>query len=160
LTLRPLAPADARDYCDLYTDPETMRHIGPQMTLERAQSSFASALRSPPTRRLFLAVQRQSSQEFLGICALQNFETDVRRAEIGIMLNKRGRGHHISREAFRATMLYAFDVLAIEELKALIAKNNLCAQRLCYDLGFALSHSDSEQCVMSAHRGAWQDSRL
>ena len=57
-------------------------------------------------------------------------------------------------------MSYAFAALGIDELRAMVAHDNLSAQRLCMDSGFTLSHDNGAQYVLSAYREEWERSGI
>lgn len=106
-------------YCELFTDPVTMRHIGPPLTMERARRRFRRALASsrqdPPTGLLF-AVHERTDDRCIGICALQNIDRVRGRAEVGVMLHPAQQGQGFGTEALRLVLTTAFTALAIAEV--------------------------------------------
>lgn len=96
LHLRPLGEADEVLYCQLYTDPELMRHIAAPMSIEAAQRSFRTACKQQVPRPQRWIISERATHHDIGLLGL------VRGApgpEIGVMLLAHGHGRGYGRES-------------------------------------------------------------
>jgi RimJ/RimL family protein N-acetyltransferase len=139
LRLRALALADENLYCALYTDPDTMRFIGPPLTSERAQKSFRAAMRlqsQSPAQQIVLTIVERGSNHPIGICSLH--QIDLRRgvAEAGIILHPAARARGYSREGLGALVDRAFERLPIGEVWVQISVDYAIVERLVISVGF------------------------
>ena len=155
LELRALAPQDARLYCDLYMDPQTMRFIAPPLTAHQAARSFRAALRSSdPTRGrpVFLTIVARASQQSMGLCAIRQITPDS--AETGVIINAAARGRGIATESLRAAIEWALAALAVEHVWVRIAAGNHAAERVTRALGLVrqVVHPEPPPCSVLASR--------
>src|ERR1700730_2193667 len=105
LEIRPLSECDEALFCELFTDAETMRYIGPKLSPERAVHGFRKAValtRCLPAERLFFAVALRNVQRKSGICSLQQIDPIRLRAEAGVVLESCARAQGFSREILQA----------------------------------------------------------
>jgi len=120
-------------YCDLFTDPVTMRHIGGPLTTEAAKRRFRGALalsgRDPPAGLLFSICERTRDRH-IGICSLLNIDRERSRAEVGIMLRPEWQGQGLGTEALRLVLTTAFTVLAIDEVWGQFDPSNVAVERM------------------------------
>ncbi len=161
LRMRPLLAQDEAMFCDLYTDAETMRFIGPPLTAERASRSFrkllASADDSPP-ERVFLAILEKASQRPLGTCAIVQFDAGMTRAEVGIMLKSDARAKGYAREALGGLVKMAFSVFPVDGIWVECSALNPVVERMVGSIGFTLCDSIAldagslSQRIWSVHR--------
>jgi len=99
--VRPLDSGDVNLYCRIYSDEDTMRHVGPPLSLVRAEHSFAAALRQTHTSApatLFAAVTSIDGSEPIGICGLREIDLSCRRAEVGLLLLRVARARGLGSE--------------------------------------------------------------
>lgn len=137
LRLRALAAKDLALLHALYTDAETMRHIGRPFSRALARESLQAtlqAIRQPNGPRFFAIVGRNGSRK-LGLCSLK-YDPVEACAEIGIMLRAAARGKHYAGEAMRALIDAALETLPIEVVWVQYRKANRNAARLFAALGF------------------------
>lgn len=163
LELRALAPQDAQLYGDLYTDPHTMRCIGPALSAQQAARSFRAALRgSEPPRRgpLFLTIVERASQLSLGLCAIQPIAQA--RAETGVIVSAAARGRGIATESLRAVIDWALERWALERVWVRISTSNHVAERLVRAVGLqraaahaAAAAAEPPEVIWYADRNAW-----
>lgn len=120
-------------YCGFFTDPVTMRHIGPPLTLELAKRQFRGALassrREPPERLLF-SIRERTSECHIGICALQNIDRVRSRAEVGVMLQPARQGQGLGTEALRLVLTIAFTVLGVDEVWGQFEPSHVAVERM------------------------------
>ena len=66
----------------------------------------------------------------VGIVDLMNFAPRHHRAEVGIVIEKRCRGRHLAFAALRELHHYAYHVLHLHQLYAIVAESNTAARQL------------------------------
>jgi RimJ/RimL family protein N-acetyltransferase len=167
LRMRHLVENDEALYCDLYTDPDTMRYIGEPMSPERAARSFRKALawsRQQPDEPQFFAIQEKATQQAIGLCAIQPFDADTRKVEIGMMLKPEARKQGYATEGLAALVTTAFSALPTEAVWVQYSPEHTAAERLVISVGFAQC-ADGEigtvrgaKCVWSVGRSSWRSS--
>jgi ribosomal-protein-alanine N-acetyltransferase len=89
LHLRPLGEADEALYCQLYTDPELMRHIAAPMSIEAAQRSFRTACKQQLPQPQRWIISERATHSDIGLLGLIRGEPGP---EIGVMLLAHGHG--------------------------------------------------------------------
>jgi RimJ/RimL family protein N-acetyltransferase len=165
LVLRPMSEGDEQMYCDLFCDPETMRHIGAPWTradAERAFSDTLGATRVAPPRAVCLTPVRKDTQQPIGLCTLQNFDRQRRRAEFGVMLVSSGRTQGFATEAMIAVIAHAFARLAVDEVWSRVAIEHVVCERLVIAVGLVrhpgVLPEDRAAHVRrwSAYRNSWR----
>ena len=159
LRLRCLSEGDEALYCGLYGDPHTMRFIGPPLSREQAQRNFHKVLASlgrQPVERVMLAVIETASDRCIGIAALQEFELERRRVELGMMLVREGCGRGFGKEATRALVSYAFATFEVDEVWIQHDANSADARRVPVSLGLLQSTAAKPgKSIWSAYRHSW-----
>lgn len=140
LDIRPLSDCDETLYCELFTDADTMRYIGPPLSPERAARSFRKAValtRRLPAERLFFTVAFRSAQRKIGICSLQQIDPIRRRVEAGVILKSCARAQGVAREILRAFVVRAFATLPVDEVWLQYSAEHSITEQLFVDAGFA-----------------------
>ena len=164
LRMRLLQADDETLFLDLYTDAETMRHIGEPLSPERAARSFRKVLKTAsasPPERIFLAILEKASQRPLGTCAIVQFDGGMTRAEVGIMLVSGARAQGYSKECMTGLVTWAFAIFPIEEVWVQYSPGHSVAERSAISIGFSpgadiASDGDSPaQRTWSVHRSSW-----
>jgi RimJ/RimL family protein N-acetyltransferase len=167
LDIRPLSECDETLYCDLFTDADTMRYIGPPMSPDRAVRSFHKAValtRGRPAQRLFFSVAVRSAQRKIGICSIQQIDPIRRRAEAGIVLKSFARAQGFSREILPALVGQALATLPVDEVWTQYAADHSKAERLVVAAGLSRCFAPEaygegpDKRVWSAHRNSWGQS--
>ena len=164
LRIRTLSESDQALFCRLYTDAESMRFIGRPLSWTRAQAAFDSTLQSIRDEDggpCFFAIVPKASKRAVGLCAIQPVARTARRAEIGIMLAREGRGLRYGAEAISGLATNAFRALPIDRLWVQYHPANMAANRLFAGLGFLPElHARPKgarrgQCIGVTQRSAW-----
>jgi RimJ/RimL family protein N-acetyltransferase len=139
LRVRPLAADDVALYCDLYTDAQTMRFIGPPLSVERATRLLHRYLRLPPAadQPLLFAILEKQTGNGLGICSIHQLDERKRRAEVGIMLKAALHGRGFGKEGLAALVRQAFAILPVDEIGVRVAADHSVVERLVVSVGFA-----------------------
>jgi RimJ/RimL family protein N-acetyltransferase len=138
-----LRPADAGDealFHELYTDPETMRFIGPVLSAEKAANSFkkiiSRQLEPSLVGRLLVAMDKVTLQP-MGICGTSQYGTDALRLEVGIVLKSEARSRGLAKEALTGLVNRIFALSPIEEICVQFSGLSPAAERLNSRMGFA-----------------------
>ena len=165
LDLRPLSECDETLFCELFTDADTMRYIGPEMSPDRASRSFRMAVALTRRRkRLFFTVALRSAQRKIGICSIQQIDPIRRRAEAGVVLKSFARAQGYAREILRGLVARALATLPVDEIWLQYSAEHSLAERLFVAAGFSrrLDPSaygeGSNKRIWSAQRGSWGES--
>jgi RimJ/RimL family protein N-acetyltransferase len=140
LDIRPLSECDETLFCELFTDADTMRYIGPELSPERAVRSFRKAValtRGHPAERLFFTVAVRSMQRKIGLCSLQQIDPIRRRAEAGVGLKSFARAQGFAREILPALAARAFTELPVDEVWLQHSADHSLADRLFVAAGFS-----------------------
>ena len=136
---RELSERDRKLYCDLFTDPVVMRHVGRPLTPLRAAISFGSSLRL--TRRsgslLYFAVAERKAAESVGIGSIQRIDRAARRAEVGLILRPRLRGRGFGREILAGLVAHAFAALPVDLIGARYSAAHPAVETMLDAVGFA-----------------------
>jgi [ribosomal protein S5]-alanine N-acetyltransferase len=159
LSIRPAVAGDAALYCDLFSDPDTMRFVGPPLSQEQAADAFRKVLASlerRPVERVLLVIVEKATGQSIGIGAFQDFDPRLRRVDQGMMIGAGGRGRGFGMEASRALIEFAFATFEVDEVRIQHAVDNREARRI--PIGLGMSHNTdtkSGKLVWSAWRHAW-----
>ena len=165
LVLRSIDESDHDLYCELFSDAETMHHVGPAWTRDEAARAFSSVLqwtRRVPPRAVFLTLTPKDTQLPAGLCTLQNFDWSQRCAELGLMFVPSARAHGLATEAVVAVIAHAFTALPCDEVWVRIAVDHLAAERTALRAGLVRHAQALPQDLAanvrrwSAYRGSWQ----
>ncbi len=139
LRLRPLTEADQQMYCDLYSNPAVMQHIGPPLTRAAALRNFGNALRlaqRDPGQLQFYAIVELHSARTVGICGFLRSGTAKRHREAGIVMAEGSQGHGYGQEAFAALVDRAFRDTTATHIVVRIDAHNLAAAAIARNMGF------------------------
>lgn len=140
LAARCLDDSDEVLFCDLYTDPETMRFIGEPLTREQAQRSFRRTLdscRVETPERAFFRVVEKSTRLAAGICAITRINAARNSVEVGVMLKSAFRARGFSRECLEALITRTLAVFPIAEVWIQYRPGHVAMERLAWSLGFS-----------------------
>lgn len=155
LCLRPLAAGDEALFHALYTDQETMRHIGPVLSVGQAADAFRSILarmqRRPPGC-VYLAMLDRTSQQSLGICGVPRFDASAFGLEVGLVLAGPARSRGIAREGLAALVDRIFNASFVDEIRVQFSGENLAAQRLVVAVGFKACDEVPSKQELSSER--------
>lgn len=165
LVHRLLESADEAVFCELYTDAETMRFIGPPLSPERAARAFRRALtlshRPQSARRFFAMLDRQTAH-YVGIGSLQQIDLVQRRAEAGLLITTPCRAQGYATEALRGLISHAFATYGLDEVWVQIAVVHTVVEKLVIGVGLdrgAEVAADADHFatrIWSIRRDAWR----
>ncbi len=123
LVLRPLQIDDEAFYCGLYTDPETMRHIGAPWPVEEAQLAFQKALsrtQHVDDDHRYWTIAQRADGRLVGLIGWHRLPVEgsgPRCGDLGAILVSHAQGLGVSVDAGQALMAYAFGEDLFEELR-------------------------------------------
>jgi RimJ/RimL family protein N-acetyltransferase len=155
LQVRPLASGDETLYCHIYTDADTLRHIGAPLPAEAARRSFAAALRgnaAAEPREIFLVPVARAAGLGLGITGLRAIDRSARRAEAGLLLTAAARGQGLARELLAGLVQRGFACLPLDEIYVDYAPHNLAMARLARRTGFVVAPAAGSSCRATTRR--------
>jgi RimJ/RimL family protein N-acetyltransferase len=164
LRLRPLDVSDEGLYRELYTDQETMRFIGPPLSMEQAANKFQKIVarqREPSLKGRFLAMLDKATLLPVGICGTSQYDADALRVEVGIVLRPEARARGFAREALTALMKRIFAVSPIQEICVRFSAQCPAVERLNIRVGFVPCADEVQgeglwsKRVWSVHRSSW-----
>jgi ribosomal-protein-alanine N-acetyltransferase len=140
LRLRELVPADAGRMFEIYSDEATMAFMGPPPgSVEEEAANIARHAEDYYRRKgygLWAVVERESGQ-IIGRCGLLQFELRSEpQTELSYLLARPHWGNGYATEAAGAVLRFAFDVLPVDSLFALIQPGNLPSIRVAERLAF------------------------
>jgi RimJ/RimL family protein N-acetyltransferase len=162
LRINLLSTADENLFCDLYTNPETMRFIGPPLAPDRALRAFRSAVAVPsPDKQVLLAVAEKAGGTAVGICSIQGLDERRRRVETGIILRQHVGARGYAHEAMRGLIAHVFGILPVEEVWVRISVDHAVARRVAAGIGLVRSgdvSTQSKTLLWSAYRKSWNHS--
>jgi ribosomal-protein-alanine N-acetyltransferase len=138
LILRHLTADDAEFVFELVNDPAWLRFIGDRgvRNLDDAREYVRKGPVDSYSRHGFglYAIERKEGGSPIGICGLvkRDFLEDV---DIGFALLPAFRGQGYAREAARATMIYAREVVGLGRIVAITSRDNDASGRLLEAIG-------------------------
>jgi [ribosomal protein S5]-alanine N-acetyltransferase len=134
LQVRPLAEDDEALYCNLYSDPDLMRHIAAPMSVEAARMSFRAALNQQlPHHQRWIISERETGHD-VGLLGLIGSGDGP---EIGVMLLGPFHKYGYGTEAMAGMVKHAFTTTALQVITARQAvADNPTVIRMMVKLGF------------------------
>ena len=149
-------------FCDLYSDAETMRFIGPPLSRERAARGFRSVLklmRRESADQVFFTISTRDTGEAVGISSIQHLDIPGRRAEAGIIIGSPHRSQGFAKEGLSGLIHFAFDNLPIDEVWVQIAVDHTVVEKLVIAVGLIrgaqTTGGQSTLRIWTAHRDSW-----
>lgn len=137
--VRPLDPGDVNLYCRIYGDEDTMRHVGPPLSLARARRSFAGALRQTHAAApvaLFAAVTSTDGRDGIGICGLREIDLPRRCAEVGLLLLPTARACGLGKEVLCCLIERCLVPQLLDEIYLEYDSNNIPMAKLAMRAAF------------------------
>ena len=162
LCIRRFRAGDAEALRRYRNDPEVARFQGWDVpyTLAEAErfiESLASASPGQPGSWFQFAVALPPDQALIGDCALRTLPDDPHQAELGFSFATAFQQQGYASEALRSVLAYAFTILAMHRVFAIVDTRNLPAQRLLERLRFRREGHFVENTWF---KGAWSSEFL
>ncbi len=136
LLVRSFTTADVGPFSEIVADPEVMRYLGKggPLTVTEAHAYIQKYLEmetiSGYSRN---AVILRDTDKLVGMCGLVDLGDYV---DLGYRFSRAYWGMGIATEAASAVIKHGFDVLGIEEVTAIVAKENKPSIKVVEKLGF------------------------
>ena len=137
LLLRPFARHDLDEFASINADADVMRYIGDGKPQTRAQTEMRlNSILSHWDQHGFglWAVVERASNALIGFCGLQYLDNTA-EIEIGYRLAKQFWGTGFATEAASATLRYAFEVLGLDRIVAVVQPENFASQSVIKKIG-------------------------
>ena len=164
LSIRLLSAADEALYCDLYTNAEVMRFIGPPLSRDHAARCFRKALALTVQKTFERRVQvltERATRQAIGISGIHLTDTQRGRAEIGTLLRTASHAQRFAPEYCVPLLTASFARPQVKELWAHVPKGHAATEHLLIKLGFSrgVDVLDSARhpagCRWSITRAVW-----
>lgn len=140
LLLRRLAITDIEQIIALRGDAENMKYIPRPLvtTTEQALDHFAMIdAKIESNEGINWAITLKANpKRMLGIIGHYRIQPENYRAEIGYMLLREFHGKGIITEAIHAALIYAFEVMNLHSVEAIIDPDNFASERVLQKNGF------------------------
>lgn len=122
------------------SDPEVVRHYGINFrTLEATKEQLDWFARNEREGTgIWWVIADRNGSGFLGAIGLNSIKMQHRKAEIGFWLLKENWGKGIMKEAITEVLRYAFEILGLHRIEAVVETENERCNQLLYSLGFSL----------------------
>lgn len=161
--LRPIAANDLLLYQEIYCNPDTMRYVGPPLSITEATRSFHAAVKqtaAPNTSTRFLVVVAKDSGLGVGICGVCFGVPGWGSAEIGMMLTCSARSKGFSGEVLEGVAEFVFSTSNVTQVWVRYLAEHVAAERLVQSLGFTIGaesppDGDNRQSAR-IRRDTWQ----
>jgi len=139
LLIRELTPEDVPALASILGDAQVMRHSVGGVLSEKATREFVAGCIFSYQANDFgpWAVIEKSTSTFIGFCGLNSEPVEgVEEVEIGYRLARAFWGRGLATEAAKATLDYAFGVLDIDSVIAIVEPENIASVNVIEKLGF------------------------
>jgi ribosomal-protein-alanine N-acetyltransferase len=138
--LREVVESDYAAIYDIYCDEDAVKYqqIKAMSTIEQAKKSvefFINGFKNKKFIRWCITLKENS--EVVGLITLHDFDAWNSKVEIGYMLNKKYWRQNVMSEAAIKVIHYAFEVIELNRVEALVDPENIASNKLNVKLGFA-----------------------
>ncbi len=155
LILRPLVFKDAEDIAENLNNINVSRYLSIvpyPYNLKNAKEFIKIAQKS----RNFFAIALKSSEKVVGIIAIMNIDSYVKKAEIGYWLGEKYWRQGIALEALRPIVKFAFRRLKLVRLQACAVVENKASWVLLKKTGFK-KEGLTRKSLRTKSTGKWHD---
>ncbi|MGF7056866.1 GNAT family N-acetyltransferase [Brassicibacter mesophilus] len=131
-----------RDYISLYeiySDEDAVRYqqISTMKTIEQAQKSVQAFLQGFKNKKFIRwCIATKENDKVIGLITLHDFNIWNSQAEIGFMLNKGYWRKNVMGEVAHEIIRFAFEIIELNRIEALIHPDNIASIKLSEKLGF------------------------
>ncbi|MFA5027489.1 MAG: GNAT family N-acetyltransferase [Candidatus Methylomirabilota bacterium] len=143
LGFRPWSEADVDLATGLWGDPDVTRLIGGPFSGAQVQERLGREIATFREHGIqYWPTFLLATGEHVGCCGLRPYRLEERVYELGVHIRKAHWGRGYAREASRAVIKYAFEVLGAAALFAGHHPANATSRRLLLTLGFRYAHDE------------------
>jgi RimJ/RimL family protein N-acetyltransferase len=140
LKIRPLCLTDLSDFHVYRSNPEVTKYQGFEvMNLEEAEAFIQSNPKGGEEKAgdwVQYGIEKKSSGQLIGDCALKFGEFDPRIAEIGITISHLEQKKGFAKEALLGLLAFLFDTRSVHRVVAIVDEENLASIHLLKSVGF------------------------
>jgi RimJ/RimL family protein N-acetyltransferase len=161
----PVRAEDEELFCTLYSDAETMRHIGAPLTARAAAARFQSVVQAPASAP-YLFTLKPLEGNAVGLCGVVQICVAQRCAEVGMMLLPSERSRGYATEVLSALTGAAFAAFPIDRVWVQYAPAHHAAERLVVRVGFQprpdgeIGEKRGENLIWAVDRSSWKASNI
>ncbi|GAB5550549.1 MAG: GNAT family N-acetyltransferase [Saprospiraceae bacterium] len=139
LRLRPPTKADLHDNYELSSDPEVMRYITPGRTqsIKESREDLYKRIKFSRGSYGYWVVEEKQSGCFIGWIVLKELD-HTKDFELGFRFQKNQWGRGFATEAGKKILVYAFEVLQLDLVKAVVMPKNDASRKVLEKIGFQL----------------------
>lgn len=140
LVLRPPNKADLQDNYQLSSDPEVMRFITPGRTqsIKESREDLYKRIKLSRGAYGYWVVEEKQSGLFIGWIVLKELDQS-KDFELGFRFHKTQWGRGFATEAGEKIITYAFEVLQLDQVKAVVMPKNEASRKVLEKIGFQLT---------------------
>lgn len=140
LRLRPPNKTDLQDNFQLSCDPEVMRYITPGriQNIQEARQDLYRRIKLSRGAYGYWVVEEKQSGLFIGWIVLKELD-QTKDFELGFRFHKTQWGRGFATEAGKKMIAYAFEVLQLEQVKAVVMPKNEASRKALEKIGFQLA---------------------
>lgn len=141
LRLRPPTKADLQDNYELSSDPEVMRYITPGRTqsIKESREDLYKRIKFSHGSYGYWVVEEKQSGLFIGWIVLKELD-QTKDFELGFRFQKNHWGRGFATEAGKKIIAYAFEVLQLDTVKAVVMPKNEASRKVLEKIGFQLTN--------------------
>ena len=139
--LREVKEQDYLALFEIYSDEDAVKYqqMGAMKTIEQAQKAVQAFLQGFKNRKFIRwCIATKKNDTVIGLITLHHFDIWNSQSEIGFMLNKRYWGQNIMGEVAHEIIRFAFAIIGLHRIEALIHPNNIASIKLSEKLGFQI----------------------
>jgi RimJ/RimL family protein N-acetyltransferase len=140
LGFRLIEAGDEALYSGLFTDAKTVQHFMKPLSPEEAKQSFAKAVAysgQTPWKQRVTVIESKLTRKPIGIASIKMVGTDLRIAEVGVLLRPGAQSKAFASEASVALLNSAFRRYAIDGIVASVAQGHRIGERLVKTLFYS-----------------------
>ncbi|MBU3145969.1 GNAT family N-acetyltransferase [Clostridium sp. CF012] len=137
--LREVVESDYTAIYDIYCNEDAVKYqqIKAMSTIEAAKKSVEFFIDGFKNKKFIRwCITLKENDDVIGLITLHDFDTWNSKVEIGYMLNKKYWGQNIMSEVSKKIIQYAFEVLELNRIEALVDPENIISIKLNIKLGF------------------------
>lgn len=160
--LREVKEQDCNEIYDIYSDEEAVQYqqIEPMKSMEQAKKSVTHFLNSYKNKKFIRwCIADKNYDKVVGLITLHDFDSWNSKAEIGYMLNKKYWKQNIMSESGQKVIEYAFEIIELHRIEAMIHPENIASNKLNIKLGFK-SEGLKKSVSYNRKTGKYEDSLI
>lgn len=158
LCMRLVTESDQQFYVSLFTDSETMQHIGETLSdnqaVERFKKDLAASGQNPSNSMLWIIINKTQNTK-LGLIGISQRSIFNGNWELGVILAKQAVARGIAKEAIRGLTKDILNQLQIDELYGRIKHKNDISISMVKSMGFENYKNDDDYGYWVFEKKSW-----